>query len=260
MMEPPVPRSRIARAAAWAPKTWAVRLSRTIASQPASVTSSHSVVLPGSSVNPPALFTQTSMRPKRAKAASARARACLRSVTSVGWTTARRPLASISRATVSRSARLRAPSATSAPRSAKASAIARPRPRLAPVTTQPLPASENTSPRSGLAIVHRLPHTLGAERHVDVPHLEGPERVDDGVHHGRGRSDGRRFADALGAQRVHRSGGDRLIRDEGREVVGPRHAVVHEGAGHQLAVRPVDQLLEERLGDPLGQPAVHLAC
>ncbi len=39
-----MPRSRITRAAAWAPKTWAVRLRRTIASQPASVTSSHSAV------------------------------------------------------------------------------------------------------------------------------------------------------------------------------------------------------------------------
>src|SRR5262245_14534542 len=259
MMDPPVPRSRIARAAAWAPKTWAVRFRRTMASHPASVTSSHSVVLPGSSVKPPALLTQTSIRPSPATAASASARIWATSLTSVGWTTARRPLASTSRATVARSPRLRAPSTSSAPRSAKASAIARPSPRLAPVTTQTLPASENAGPGSGPCMVHRLPDALGPQRHVDVADLERVERVDHRVHHRRRRADGRRLADALGAERVDRSRRDRLVGDERREVVGPRHAVVHERAGHQLAVRAVDHFLQERLCDALGQPPVHLA-
>src|SRR6185436_5310519 len=236
MMEPPVPRSRMTRAAAWAPKTWAVRLRRTMASQPASVTSSHSVVLPGSDVNPPALLTHTSIRPRRVTATSASARIWPRSVMSVGWTTARRPVASTSRATVSRSARLRAPRTTSAPQSANASAIARPRPRLAPVTTHALPARENLKRRSGAAIVHRVPHPLRPERHVDVADVERPERVDDGVDDGRRRADGRRLADALGAQRVHRRRRNGLVRDERRQVVRARHAVIHEGARHELAV------------------------
>ena len=80
------------RAAAWAPKTWAFRLSRSIRSQPASVTSSHSAHPPAIEVSPPALLTQTSSRPKALTAAAAAAVSWATVGTSVGWTTARRPM------------------------------------------------------------------------------------------------------------------------------------------------------------------------
>ena len=62
--------SRIRRAAIWAPKTWALRLRRSIRSQPSSVTSSHSVQPPAIEGSPPALFTQTSSLPKAETAAA----------------------------------------------------------------------------------------------------------------------------------------------------------------------------------------------
>ena len=46
---------------------------------------------------------------------------------------------------------------------------------------------------------------------------------------------------------------------EGRQVVGPRHAVVHVGAGQELAVLVVDAAFEQRLADALGDAAMHLA-
>ena len=106
-MDPPLP-ARIARAAACAPKTCPLRFSRSIASQPSSVTSSHSLQPPLIEESPPALLTQTSSFPKRATAVSASARSCATSVTSVGATTARRPLPSISARSCSRSGTLRA--------------------------------------------------------------------------------------------------------------------------------------------------------
>ena len=46
---------------------------------------------------------------------------------------------------------------------------------------------------------------------------------------------------------------------ERRQVIGARHAVVHERAGHELAVLVVDRAFEQRLADALRDAAVHLA-
>ena len=43
------------------------------------------------------------------------------------------------------------------------------------------------------------------------------------------------------------------------QVVGARHAVVHQRAGDELAVLVVDRALEQRLADALRDAAVHLA-
>ncbi len=115
MIEPPLPASRIARAAAWAPKTCALRLRPSMASQPASVTSSHSDVAPFTAEKPPALLTQTSILPNSATAASASPWICARSLTSATWTSARPPFAVTRPATSSRSARVRDANTTSAP-------------------------------------------------------------------------------------------------------------------------------------------------
>src|SRR5215472_5621637 len=143
MIEPPRPPSFIRRAAVCAPNTCAFRLSRSMRSHPSSVTSSHSAHPPAIEGSPPALFTHTSSRPNVATAASPTARRWARSVTSPARTTARRPSDSISARSSSRSSRVRAVRTRSAPCAAYASAIARPRPRLEPVTTQVLPLSVN---------------------------------------------------------------------------------------------------------------------
>ena len=44
-----------------------------------------------------------------------------------------------------------------------------------------------------------------------------------------------------------------------RHIVGARHAVVHVGAGEELAAVVIDRTLEQRLADALRQPAMDLA-
>src|SRR5438477_4134599 len=70
---------------------------------------------------------------------------CLESRTSVGWTAARRPRASMSAAVRSICSLVRAAQTMSAPASARARAIWRPRPRPAPVTTATLPSRRKRS-------------------------------------------------------------------------------------------------------------------
>ena len=43
------------------------------------------------------------------------------------------------------------------------------------------------------------------------------------------------------------------------KFVGARHRVVHERAGHELALFVIDRVLEQRLADALRHAAVHLA-
>src|SRR5256885_173609 len=67
------------------------------------------------------------------------------------------------------------------------------------------------------------------------------------------------LAAALHAQRIVRARRHRGVDVETGQVVGARHAVVHERAGHELAGIVVDAVLEQRLADALGDAAVHLA-
>ena len=80
-------------------------------------------------------------------------------------------------------------------------------------------------------------------------------RVDDR----RRRGDRARFAAALDAERIGRT--ERLDRLdlERRQVVGARHAIVHEARRQQLAVAVVMRAFEQRLADALGDAAMHLA-
>ena len=105
----------------------------------------------------------------------------------------------------------------------------------------------------------RFPDALGRRRHVDVGDAERRERVDDRVHHRRGRGDRARLADALDAHRVRRARRDRVVELEARELGRRRHEVVGERRGQEVAVGVVDGLLEERLRDALHDAAVHLA-
>ena len=87
------------------------------------------------------------------------------------------------------------------------------------------------------------------------------EGVDHRVHQRRGRADRPRLAAALHAKRVMGAGRGRgMIHHEHRQIVRPRHGVVHIGAGEKLpALRIIDRRLAQRLTDPLGEPAMDLA-
>src|SRR5438067_9293837 len=99
----------------------------------------------------PALLTSTSMRPKRACAASTSASMSCQRPTWQAWGIASRPDSDCtSRATASQASSLRLAMMTSAPARAKPSTIARPRPRLPPVTRATLPSS--TGDRSAIVI------------------------------------------------------------------------------------------------------------
>jgi hypothetical protein len=62
----------------------------------------------------------------------------------------------------------------------------------------------------------------------------------------------------FGAERVDRRRRDGVAELEAREVDRPRHRVVHERAGEELAVLAVDDLFDHRLADALGEAAVNL--
>ena len=88
----------------------------------------------------PALLTRTSIRPNSATVASISARTAPSRRRGTTPRAARRPSARTSAATSSHGSSLRLATTTSAPASAKPSAIARPRPLLPPVTTTTLPS------------------------------------------------------------------------------------------------------------------------
>ena len=88
----------------------------------------------------------------------------------------------------------------------------------------------------------------------------GPQRVEHGVDHRRRRADRAGLAAALGAQRVVGAGRADGVELEVRQVVGPRHGVVHEGAGRAAGrFLVVHAVLHQRLADALRDAAVHLA-
>ena len=114
----------------------------------------------------PALLTSTSTVPKAPIVASTSAWTWAGSVTSVGTATARPPADWISFAARSRASGLRAARATDAPAAANAVAMARPMPRLPPVTMATWPSSEKSGTPVGAALgswfgMGRRPPRLG---------------------------------------------------------------------------------------------------
>src|SRR5713226_2620454 len=107
-----------------------------------------------------------------------------------------------------------------------------------------------------VAALDRGPDRLRGRRHGD---LLAADRVGDGVDDRGGRGDGAGFAAAFDAERVRRAFRQRHIDPERRHVVGARHAIVHERAGHELAVLVVDRAFEQRLAHALGDPTMDLA-
>ena len=92
-----------------------------------------------------------------------------------------------------------------------------------------------------------------------MPDAERLQRVDDGVHHRRGRADRAGLARALHAQRVARRRRHSVIGlDHGQEVrLGQR--VLHQRARDQVAALVVVRALPQRLGRALDDAAVQLS-
>src|ERR1700691_4000769 len=104
--------------------------------------------------------------------------------------------------------------------------------------------------------LQRGPYRLRRCRHGDVFRADG---VRDGVDDRGGRSDGAGLAAAFDAERVGRTLCQRCSDRHGGEVIGARHGVVHERAGHELASLVVDRALAQCLADALRDAAVDLA-
>src|SRR6266576_715907 len=107
----------------------------------------------------------------------------------------------------------------------------------------------------GVAALDRGPDRLRGRRHGD---LLAADRVGDGVDDRGGRGDGAGLAAAFDAERVRRAFRHRHADLERGHVVRARHAIIHERAGHELAVLVIDRAFEQRLADPLRDPAVDL--
>src|SRR3989338_3509478 len=161
----PHPRAIIAGATARAHRNIDVRLVARIVSQSASVTSSVFCCMVM-----PALFTRTSIGPSPAATAPVAAAMSSARVTSSRNAAARPPPARISPATASTWSVERAAQATDAPAWPRASALARPMPRLAPVPRATRPA------RSGPAFSATWSSTL--RRQLLGDELAEPELLD----------------------------------------------------------------------------------
>src|SRR5439155_396484 len=70
---------------------------------------------------------------------------------------------------------------------------------------------------------------------------------------------GAALARALDAERVQRRGRLQVVHLERRHVGRARQRVVHQGAGDELAARVVDDLLDQRVADPVGDASVNLS-
>src|ERR1700722_10431865 len=168
----------------------------------------------------PALFTSTSTRPKASYDAATSPSSSSQCPTWQAMARARRPVASTWRATASQFSNFRLATMTSAPASAKASAIALPNPRLPPVTRA-------TRPASTPAPLSLIEHPFLASAQVTRQNL--PEQFGDG-------------------------GGHRLGHGDVEELVGPvgvgvraEHAGCHELGAGEAAL----QVGQERDGAPL---------
>lgn len=115
-------------------------------------------------VEPPTLLIRTSIRPNAASAASTTSRAPASVVTSATTAIASAPSARASAAAASRASFSRAQRATRQPSRASSSAMARPIPRLEPVTSAAFPLS----PRSITILLHarRRARTLASDPEV----------------------------------------------------------------------------------------------
>src|SRR6202453_4021794 len=86
-------------------------------------------------------------------------------------------------------------------------------------------------------VFNRVPDPVRQQRHVDVADSRVTDGVHDRVHEGGRAADRGALADALGADRVVRAGGDDLaVQLEARRLPRGRQQVVHVVRAHAVAV------------------------
>src|ERR1051326_4115507 len=238
----------MAGATAWLQWNAPSRFTPTIARQSASVTCSSG--RPTCPATPPASFTSTSIRPRAANVSLAMACTAARSVTSSGRASSEPPSAAASFAVAANSSASTSQPTTWAPRSASASAIARPRPCAAPVTMAVRPSKRISIVPIALLgrgvqeVVHRAHEQprLVHERHVAAVREHDELGARDGrVHWVRDR----------GVALVVIAGGDErgyLERLQPVRVLDAREVAVN----HELAVRAPHFAIEVPRHDAVG--------
>src|ERR687892_274637 len=126
--------------------------------------------------------------------------------------------------------------------------------------TWPAPQNgQSRLPARGGASDRRRTERLRPDRQRGHAPAERPDRVGHGVGDGRGSADGAALAHALHAAGRQRRRRLQVADLEGGHVVRLRQRVVHERRREQLAVSVVDDRLEQRLAEALGDGAVDLA-
>src|SRR5262249_9043068 len=98
---------------------------------------------------------------------------------------------------------------------------------------------------------HGAPHALGGGGHVDIGDAERRQSIHHSVHDRGRRADGAGLAAAFGTQRVVRAERGVGLELERKEIVGTRHAIVHERACLELpALVVIKRIIVERLAMP----------
>src|SRR2546429_1712795 len=107
-----------------------------------------------------------------------------------------------------------------------------------------------------LLTVDRMPDAIGRRRHFE---FVVADRIGDRVDHRSRCADRAGLAAALDAERIARTQRRSVTQLERRQVVGPRHGVVHERRRDGLAAAVIDSAFKQRLADALGEAAMDLA-
>src|SRR5215831_10843178 len=112
---------------------------------------------------------------------------------------------------------------------------------------------------AAIRVSKRAPDPLAARRHVERAHARRRERVEHRVDDDRQRADGPCLARPLRAEEVQRRRRGVRADLERAQIIGARHAVVHERRREELPRLPVvDDLLHQRLPRALRDAAVDL--
>src|SRR5262249_16258363 len=112
------------------------------------------------------------------------------------------------------------------------------------------------SPLTRLPVPERRPHSLSRGRHCQ---FFRPYRIGNGIDHRRRRSDRACLATAFDAKRIRGGLGFGQANFKRWNIMGVRHAVVHQRSRHQLTVLIVDRAFQKGLPNSLRDASVHLA-
>src|SRR5271165_1099486 len=117
----------------------------------------------------------------------------------------------------------------------------------------------DTSQSSRGSCTNGAPNPLGGRRHLDVPHSQLGERVDDRIDYGSQRRRRTSLTAGTDAKPIRRRRDLAELRGQQRQRVGARHRVIHEARRQQLpTLGLVVAVLEQRLTNTLGNPTMRL--